>query len=402
MASRQSIRALRRMSAGVVDQAISAATNTVSFALIAGRSELASFGYVGVGGALCMLGALIARSFVGELLLIDPTRISRRSTSGGLVVGAVAGLLVVVCAILVRGELGLVLLVAGISLPGICVFDSLRFANFARQTVRKSIELDVAWFGLSVGAIGGSSILGFGSAPLYFFFWAAAPSVIVLYRLASGALRLGSAGGIDWLQEHWGLGLTFVLDALGSAGVIQFLVLASPMVLGPDGAGVVRIQFLVLGPIGVVFAGLYPVLLPMMRRLVERRDTRVLPISLGVSTGMISIAGCWMALLVASPALMSRLIGENWIAAEEHIVIAGVAYTGGAFGAGAIIGLRAHLMQKRIAKIRLGFLPASVALAAIAGLVWGTAGFFAGWGVSQWFQMAIVWVSYARTQRRLA
>lgn len=391
---------IRSVGTGLSSQLASASTNLIAFALISSSSTLDSFGRAGLAGAIFLLGALVARGFVGEFALIGRAGADSRYLSGALVVGVIEAAVLLGAIAMLTAEARQLAAISALCLPGLCLFDSLRYLYFSEGRPARSLRLDLSWMVLAIGSMLVLLATGAASTPVLFGAWALAPSMVAVADLLQRRVRLGARAGMSWLRGVSPDAWFYVLDGIASAGAAQIVLLFSLMVVGIEGSGIIRLLFLVLGPIGIAFSGLYPIVLPWLRRRVSSQSGPILLWCICVSCVLLASALLWIALIVSISAdVLAGVLGSNWASAQEYVVVAGVAYAGGAFGAGALVGLRSLLKQRSVVVVRLAFLPISVLLALVGGHYLGTVGFLAGWGISQWSQMLVLWINLWRFDR---
>ena len=164
-ARRQMPAGARRMAWGVADQAASSLTNVIVGVLVARTLGPAGFGAFSIAFATYLIALNTSRGISTDPLMVrfsdvDPTiwkRAVTGSSGAALASGVLVGSTCAAVATAVGGPAGPALLALGITLPGLLVQDSWRFAFFSQGRPALALANDVVWAVALVALSGWSS-----------------------------------------------------------------------------------------------------------------------------------------------------------------------------------------------------------------------------------------------------
>jgi len=385
---------------GVADQALSSLTN-FALGLLAARtfsvSEFGSFALV-FAAYLVALGAVRATS--SEPFVIRFAAVSRAewkrgvasATGAALVVGLVAGLGCIVAAVFVGHPLGKGLLALGISMPGLLLQDTWRFALFARRKGAAAFSNDLVWaVALAVG-VTVLLVTKAVSVGWLVLVWGGAGTLAGLFGVLQTSAVPHPLGIARWLHEQKDL-IPRYLGEYGVTSVVgQLTAFGLGIIAGLAQVGALRAGQLLLGPMNVLYLGVSIVAVPEGVRSLLVSGERLLVLCRRLS---ISLAACAIGLGTVMWALPDRigfaLLRENWAGAHRLVfpLAIGMAAFGVVLGAG--VGLRALAAARLSLQARLWVAPLSLAgglggaaLGGAAGAAWGLAVAFIVGGVVWW------------------
>jgi hypothetical protein len=356
----------------VADQAASSITNAVAAVAAARALSPSEFGAVAIAMLLVALCTSAGRAIGGDLLLAIPRESWCRAQVVGAstMVGASLAVMLLVAAPLVGGDLVGPLLVASVAIPGLLVFDSLRYQAIASSRERAALGLDVAWL--------------VGQLPLLAAVTSWAPSgeaMIAGWLVVPAAVGVGAAAVVGrplarapaWFRARRSAAVPLLGELLIGAGGRNIVILIVSTVGGLVAAAGLRGALVLVGPVTLVNLAL-PALLST-----GAREGRVARADVVRATSSVVAAAVIVGVGVRTIDLgtLERLLGESASAARE-LILPVVAYA--AVSALAVIPLVALRLGGHFAtafRLRLGSTISAVAVALIvgsrspAGAVWG-------------------------------
>jgi O-antigen/teichoic acid export membrane protein len=310
---------VRRAGWSVGDQALSSLSNFGLSVLVARSLDVTAFGAFGLALTTYLLAVGISRALVGDLLVVRHSagagaHVAGQAFGAVLVVGlAGAGVLVVVGAVMAAVPIGAVLVVLGLSLPGLLLQDTLRYFFVAIGRPARALANDAIWAGCQAGvlvlllATGGAGLLTFVGA------WAGGATVAAAIGLRQTGQRPRLSGAVPWLRAGGDLWPRFLAEFFATMGAWQLALYLVGGLAGLAPVGALRGAQVLFGPLHVVNYGARLVAVPegVRARAGGQRDVRrLVAVVLAVLVG---IAAGWTAVVVALPDALGRaLLGETW------------------------------------------------------------------------------------------
>lgn len=365
---------------GVLDQAISSATNLAPTVLVAGAVGVRSFSAFAavMTGAILVLG--LFRAAVTEPLLVrsPSTRREQGAVSGGalgvaLMAGATLALALVLVAHVVDGLIGGPLLALAVVLPGLLLQDTSRYLLFARMRHRSALVNDALWLALLVvGFAGARSVDRSVTATSAMLIWGGAGTICGLVSLVQmRGVRPASPGVLLRANADVARHLILQFAALTGAGHLSLFLLGAVQDL--DALGSVRAIQLLFGPLNVMFMGVYVTMLP--QGVGPRTDdfTRKLGRASGALAALVLV--CSAAALMVPASLGRAVLGETWDSARLLVVPYGTYLLMVCAATGPTVGLTMLERFRALTTLRLGSLPFVLVVPVAAGAVWGASGY---------------------------
>lgn len=395
---------LARLGWGLADQALSSLTNFAVGILIARSVGTREFGAFALAFATFIVLMGVTRGLVAEPLTIRYSALSeerwrgavRRGTGVAVIVGVVGGAGCLVVALLTGGALRDAFLALAVCLPGLLLQDSWRFAFFALGRGRTAFLNDLTWAVLLVPgllALNAANRVTVAGAVLV---WGGAALVAGVVGILQSRAVPDLRASLGWIKEQRDIAPSLVGESLSSAGAQQLGLFGIGAVAGLAATGALRAGQLLLGPLQVLFLGVYLVAVPEAVRLLRAGRNLVRP-ALALSTVLSGIAVAAGLAVLALPSTVGELIlGESWEPARAVVLPWSLAVAAGGMLAGAHIGLRALAETRRSLMTRAGIgivvIASEVAGAAVGdapGAAWGhAAAMWAGVGV-WWYQFRL-------------
>jgi O-antigen/teichoic acid export membrane protein len=403
----------RRVGWGLADQALSSGTNFALAVLIARAVTKQEFGAFGVAFTVYLLVQGLTRAVTSEPLLVrhsetDDGRVAagRSSTGAALVVGAVAGALVVTGGLSIGGLVGRALVPLGLFLPALMAQDALRFVLIADRRPRAAAANDLVWAVAQLAAVGVLVSADRHDVALLVGAWGASATVATLY----GVTQLGGwprpRGAVRWWRSQRDLAPAFVGEFAARSGARQLTMYVLGFTGGLAALAAIRGAQVLFGPVQVALLSVNLLAVPELVRLRGRAPHRLPLATRALSLCLATAAlGCGLLALAVPDGVGTWLLGATW--ADTRPVLLPQAALLAALGAtsGALAGLRALGAADRSFRARLLIVPLSVAGGVVGSLVGGARG--ANWGLAAanamgaavfWWQFERAWAAAAVTR----
>ncbi|MGH2652950.1 MAG: hypothetical protein ACRDHV_01190 [Actinomycetota bacterium] len=293
-------------------------------------------------------------------------------------------------------------LLLAISLPGLLLQDSWRYAFFTWGQGRKAFLNDLVWATLLFSALGLLTISGRASVRSFILAWGASAAAAAILGMAQARMVPHLRSSISWLREHRDLGPRYLAEFVSVNGAFQLTMYAVAGLAGVAAAGFLRGGLILLGPVMVLYMGTRLVAIPEAARLLGRSAVRFRKAIRGISVLLALGAAAWGVLLLLIPeGLGETLLGASWTGAQKLIPPFITMFVAQGFQVGAFIGLRSLAAAKRSLKARLieggltlvaGMLGAG--LGGSVGAAWALAAIF-------WVESAVWWWFFGRALREV-
>ncbi|HET9969564.1 MAG TPA: hypothetical protein VFQ68_15115 [Streptosporangiaceae bacterium] len=401
--------ASRRLSWGVADQAMSSISNfavNIYIARTLGAVQYGAFAlaYVTYGFALNASRGLGTDPLLVRFSGTDlPTwkRAVARCTGTATVMGLVLGALALVVSMFLHGTTGMAFLALGLTLPGLLVQDSWRFAFFALGRGGQAFLNDTIWTIVLLPALVVLRQTGHANVFWFVFAWGAAAAVAAVIGPLQARVLPKASGGWGWVSQHRDLGPRYLAEGTLNSGQNQLRNYGIGFILGLGALGYVQAANTLMGPFMVIFFGMGLVLLPEAARILRRAPGR-LPLFCACASGGLALLGlAWgVVLLLALPRGLGHLmLGSLWQPTYPLVLPSTIAIMGGCVQAGAGTGLHALGSARR----SLRAMAIASALFVVCGLIGaalgGAAGTMYGAAVASWAGAVLFWLQLRHALR---
>ncbi len=389
---RRHLRLIRLASWNVIDQVLSALTNSVLNILVARTVGVAGFGAFAASFLVFSVFIGIERALVGQPMSIRYSSASgahllsgkSRALGTALGVGLLGAAGCIVTGLALGGRLGPSLIAVGAMLPFLLLQDACRLIFFARGKAKMAAANDALWAVIQFVGIAVVVGAGLASAPSLILIWGGAAGVCVMVALAQ--LRvLPTLGGVrSWMHEHRDLSGYLLAEYLLGAGAFQGGILAvGALIGGSEGLAIIgafRAAQVVLGPLNMLATALQTFALPELSKRGWLSSRQRWKVALGIGGFMATVALTYSAVLL----LLPREIGEflfrsNWDGAREVLLPMAIGATAGMSCQGCAIVIYAMGLARRTFRIMVVEAPLVFALMIGGALIGGAVG--AAWGM---------------------
>jgi len=393
--------ASRRLGWGVADQAVSSLTNFAVVLYVAhsvGATQFGAFSlaYVTYGFALNVSRGLATDPLLVRFSGVDPSawRSAVATCTGtAAAVGMAAGMCVLGAATLLDGTAKGAFLALGLTLPGLLLQDSWRYAFFALGRGSQAFLNDVIWASALLPVLIFLRVTGHKNVSWFVFAWGAAAAVAAAVGPLQARVVPRLAGSREWLSRHRDLGPRYLAENASNSAALQLRSYGVGLILGLAAVGYVQGAYTLMGPFMVIFFGMNLVAVPEAARAL-RRSPRHLRLFCLLLSGGLALAGfAWgVALLVALPrGLGEWLLGPIWRPTYPLVLPLTISVLGACVTAGASGGLHALGASRR--SMRAAVLASAVFL--VCGLVGavaaGAVGTMCGAAVAAWIGTLLWW-----------
>jgi O-antigen/teichoic acid export membrane protein len=393
--------ASQRLSWGVADQAMSSVTNFSVNIYIARALGAVQYGAFGLAFVTYSFALNASRGLATDPLLVryasPPIAVWRRavakSTGTALAVGVVMGFVVLVVALCVHGPLAMAFYALAITMPGLLLQDSWRFAFFARGRGAGAFVNDTIW---AVVLIPGLLLLRRSGHPDVFWavlIWGASAAVGALVGPIQTRVIPRLSGIRDWLREHRDLGLRYLLEGTANSGSTQLRNYGIGLIVGLAAVGYVQAVSTLMGPFMVVFFGMALVTTPEAARLLKRSPRRMVLFCVGVSGGLTVSGLVWgLVVLIGLPRGLGHLmLGRIWEPTYPLVLPFTFAVMGWCAAAGATAGLHALGAAKRSLRAMLIASGLYVVFSVAGAVIDGDFGSVIGAAIATWIGVLAFW-----------
>jgi O-antigen/teichoic acid export membrane protein len=324
-----------------------------------------------------------------------------RCTGTATVMGLTMGALALVVSMFLHGTTGMAFLALGLTLPGLLVQDSWRFAFFALGRGGQAFLNDTIWTIVLIPALVLLRQTGHANVFWFVFAWGAAAAVAAVIGPLQARVLPKASGGWGWVSQHRDLGPRYLAEGTLNSSQNQLRNYGIGFILGLGALGYVQAANTLMGPFMVIFFGMGLVLLPEAARIL-RRAPRRLPLFCACASGGLALLGlAWgVVLLLALPRGLGHLmLGSLWQPTYPLVLPSTIAVMGGCVQAGAGTGLHALGSARR----SLRAMAIASALFVVCGLIGaalgGAAGTMYGAAVASWAGAVLFWLQLRHALR---
>ena len=321
----------------------------------------------------------------------------RRAAAGCTGTALLVGLATGVCALaagpLVGGTTGLAFLALGLTLPGLLLQDSWRYAFFALGRGHHAFINDTVWAVVLLPSLAFLKMSGHANVFWFVLAWGVAAAVGAAIAPLQARVVPNLAGATEWLSRHRDLGPRYLAENTGGNAADTLRSYSVSYILGLAAVGYIQAANVLMGPFKIIFFGISLITLPEAARLL-RRSPRHLPLfCAAVSTGLTLLALAWGAvLLVALPRGLGHLmLGSIWRPTYPLVLPATLTIMSGCASTGALLGLHALGAARRSLRAVILTSVLVVACALVGAVTGGTLGTMRYAAAASWLGTLVSW-----------
>jgi len=380
----------RRLGWAVADQALSSLTNFFVGFFVARTLGPAAFGAFSVAFVTYLIALNASRGLATDPLMVRYSGVQytewRRAVAASVgvavAVGTLGGIACAALGIVVSGPTGSALLALGITLPGLLLQDSWRFAFFSAGRAGRAFVNDLV-MAVALGVLIALVIVSGRSSEFYFMLALGASATVAAFVGAVQARLLPRVLlASDWLRKHRDLCTRYLAENLTVTGGTQLKFYGLAAIGGGlTVVGALRAAELLFGGVYVLTQGIGLMAVPEAVRLFHQSRARLRQFCLLISAlGVGSAIACGAVLLAIPDSLGQRLLQASWAPASDLILPTTVFTAAFGLQIGAWAGLRAlaaasrSLFTQAVGSVlsTVGVLAGAAAAGAI-GAAWGIA-----------------------------
>ena len=321
----------------------------------------------------------------------------RRATAGStgtaLLVGLAAGACALAAGALVGGTTGLAFIALGLTLPGLLLQDSWRYAFFALGRGHHAFINDTIWAAIQIPALALLKMSGHANVFWFVLAWGVSAAVGAAIGALQARVVPNLAGATQWLVRHRDLGPRYLAENTGGNAADTLRGYGVSYILGLAAVGYVQAAGVLMGPFKILFFGMGMITIPEAARIL-RRSPRHLPLyCVGVSTGLTVLALVWgVVLLVALPRGLGHLmLGSLWRPTYPLVLPATLAVMAMCATTGAGIGLHALAAARRSLRAVILTSVLVVACTLVGAVTGGTLGTMRYYAAASWLGALVSW-----------
>lgn len=394
--------ASHRLTWGVADQAMSSLTNFLLSIYVARTLGAAQFGAFSLAYVTYGFAINASRGLSIEPLLIRfsgtdlPTwrRAAAGCTGTALVVGLVTGTCALAAGMLLGGTTRLGFLGLGLTLPGLLLQDSWRYAFFAQGRGYHAFINDTVWAVILLPSLVFLRISGHANVFWFVVAWGAGAAVGAAIAPLQAGVAPSLPGVAEWLSRHRDLGPRYLLENTGGNAAGTARTYMASYILGLAAVGYINLAAnTLMGPLTIVFAGISLITLPEAAKIL-RRSPRHLPLyCAAVSTALTLLALVYGAvLLMALPRGLGQLmLGRIWRPTYPLVSSATLYVMSGCATTGALLGLHALGVARRSLRAVIPTTVLVLTFALVGALTGGTLGTMRYVAAASWLGTVMAW-----------
>ena len=391
----------RRFGWGLADQAVSSLTNFAVSLYVARTLGAVQFGAFSLAYVTYSFVLNASRGLATDPLLVRFSgaevpvwrRAVARCTGTALAVGLVAGACMLGAAALLTGTTRVAFIAMGLTMPGLMLQDSWRFAFFALGRGSQAFVNDAVWALAMVPALLALRLSGHEDVFWFVLAWGTAATVAAAVGPLQARVIPRLPDAWTWIRSHRDLAFRYLAENTAFAGSAQLRLTFVGVIAGLAAVGYVQASQLVMGPFFAILMGISLATVPEAARVLRNspRHLRLFCVVLGVGLAIAGLA--WgLAVYFVLPLGPGQLaLGSLWQQTEPLMPPVIVSVVGTCFTSGASAGLRALGCSRRSLRAMIFASVATVIASVLGALTGGAIGTVRGMAVASAFAVAVWW-----------
>ncbi len=401
-------RLARRAGWNIIDQALSSLSNLALSLIVARAVDADAFGAFTLSFTVYSVAILVTRSLASQPMMMRFTAVSRpefhraagQSTGMATAIGLGLGLLVLVCGLVLGGDVGAALLAMAVLLPGLLLQDAWRMVFFADRRPELAALVDAVWMVLQLIAVTALLVGGVGDAVPFVIAWGLSgtlAAVLGAWR-SRCAPALRSSG--QWLRSHWDLTRFLVLEALLLQGAYQGALLLVGAFGTLTDVGSLRGAQVILGPVTLLATSAMAFGVPEL----SRRTGLTARARLLAATGLgavLSVAGLlWgiVALLLPDDWGVA-LLGDSWSGVSAVLLASVIGQVGNLLSVGPACVVYGMGRADAVFRVHAAVSVMLVAFGVLGLWLGGAAGAALGFAAAYWAVVPVWFLTVSRLGR---
>jgi hypothetical protein len=301
------------------------------------------------------------------------------ATGAAIAIGVLTGIACAATGLAIGGQASGMLVILGLSLPGLLLQDAWRYVFFAAGNGASAFVNDALFTLLLLPTIAVLIARGHVGVETLLALWGGAAAAAAILGVFQAKLKPSPLRCVAWWRLQSDLAPRYLAEFVGLAGEAQVMLYGIAAVTSLDAVAAVRGGLLLLGPINILGFGALLAGVPEAVRSLQRGPRRLIAISGIVSAGLALITLLWASLILLLPSrFWLSAIGPVWHTARPLILPLALGLAALGVVMGAVISLRALAAARRSLRARLLVSPmilltgmGGAALSGASGAAWG-------------------------------
>ena len=372
----------RRFGWGLADQAVSSLTNFAVSLYVARSLGAVQFGAFSLAYVTYSFVLNASRGLATDPLLVRFSGADVRSwrravgscTGTALAVGLVAGAAMLGAAMLLGGTAKVAFIAMGLTMPGLMLQDSWRFAFFALGRGSQAFLNDVVWGAALLPALLALRMTGHETVFWFVLAWGAAANVAAAIGPLQARVVPRLLDAWTWVLRHRDLAFRYLAENTTFSGSAQLRITFLGIIVGLAAVGYVQAAQVLMGPFLAALMGISLVTVPEAARLLQHspRHLRLFCLLIGCGAALAALA--WgIVLMIALPRGLGHLVLRSlWRPTYPLMLPVTVSVMGTCFTIGASAGLRALGASRRSLRAMI-FSSVVLVVLSVAGALTGGA-----------------------------
>jgi len=391
----------RRFGWGLADQAMSSLSNFALSIYVERSLGPAQFGAFSLAYVTYSFVLNASRGLATDPLLVrfsgaelPAWRKAVASSSGTAVLtGTTAGLCMLGAGAALHGTSRAAFVAMGLTMPGLMLQDSWRFAFFAQGRGSRAFFNDTTWTLLMVPALLALRLTGRVNVFWFVLAWGSAATIAASVGPLQSRIMPMPSHAREWVMRHRDLGFRYLAENTTNSGAAQLRTTAVAVIVGLAAVGYVQEALLLMGPFLAVLMGISLVTVPEAAKVLRNSPARLrrFCVLIGGGTALACIA--WgVALLVILPHGAGQLIlGSKWLHAYPLLLPVTLSVAGTCATVGASAGLRALAASRRSLRAMVMSSVVMVAASALGAYTAGALGTVRGMALASAVAVVLWW-----------
>jgi O-antigen/teichoic acid export membrane protein len=307
----------RRLGWGLADQAVSSLTNFAVSLYVAHSLGLVQFGAFSLAYVTYSFILNASRGLATDALLVrfsgaqQPAwrRAVGSCTGTALAVGLVGGAAMLAVAMLLSGTARIAFFAMGLTMPGLMLQDSWRFAFFAASRGGQAFLNDMIWAAAMVPGLLALRFTGHETVLWFVLVWGASANVAAAAGPIQARVIPRLLDSWTWVMRHRDLAFRYLAENTAFSGAAQLRITFLGVISGLAAVGSVQAAWVLMGPFLAALMGISLVTVPEAARLLKQSPRKLKLFCLAIGGGMAFAALVWgIVLQIALPIGIGHIV----------------------------------------------------------------------------------------------
>jgi O-antigen/teichoic acid export membrane protein len=391
----------RRFSWGLADQAVSSLTNFAVSLYVARTLGAVQFGAFSLAYVTYSFVLNASRGLATDPLLVRFSGVERPAwrravaacTGAALATGLLAGIGMLAVGLALTGTARAAFIAMGVTMPGLMLQDSWRFAFFADGRGGHAFLNDSVWALAMVPGLLALRITGHETVFWFVLAWGAAANVAALFGPLQARVVPRLTRAWSWVMDHKDLAFRYLAENTIFSGSAQLRLTFIGIIAGLAVVGYVQAAQLVMGPFLAALMGVSLVTVPEAARVLRHSPRHLRLFCLAIAVALAVLAAAWGAAAhLALPLGLGQIALKSlWRPTDPLILPVTVSVMGTCTTVGSSAGLRALGASRRSLRAMIISSTAVVLACVLGALASGAVGTVDGMAVAGVFATVVWW-----------